>query len=142
MQTREPGQLVVGKYRLIRLLGQGGVGSVWHAQHLALNAPVALKFIEGERLNAAAQQRFLEEARKAAALSSPHVVKILDCGVEEGVPHLAMELLEGETLAARLERDQRLGLAETTRVVQHVARAIARAHDAGMIHRDLKPANV
>ncbi|HWO09081.1 MAG TPA: serine/threonine-protein kinase, partial [Polyangiaceae bacterium] len=142
MPAREPGQLLADKYRLIRLLGQGGMGSVWHAQHLMLNAPVALKFIESERLDAAAQQRFLGEARMAAALRSPHVVQILDYGVHEGTPHFAMELLEGESLAARLERVGRLDLAQTARVVQHVCRAITRAHDAGVIHRDLKPANV
>jgi eukaryotic-like serine/threonine-protein kinase len=142
MQSREPGQLLSGKYQLIRLLGQGGMGSVWHAHHLTLNAPVALKFIESEELDGAALQRFLGEARMVAALRSPHVVQILDYGVDDQTPHFAMELLEGETLATRLKRQGPLGFQQTLRVVQHVARAIARAHDAGVIHRDLKPANV
>ncbi len=142
MLPREPGQLLGEKYRLIRLLGQGGMGSVWHAQHLVLNAPVALKFIESERLDKAAQQRFLGEARMAAALRSPHVVQILDYGVDDGTPHIAMELLDGESLAARLERLGRLSPRDTARVMQQVVRAIGRAHDAGIVHRDLKPENV
>src|SRR5262245_66158784 len=98
MRSREPGQVLSGKYRLIRLLGQGGMGSVWHAHHVTLNAPVALKFIESEEHDVAALQRFLAEARVAAALRSPHVVQILDYGVDEQTPHFAMELLEGESL--------------------------------------------
>jgi serine/threonine-protein kinase len=131
-----------GKYRLIRLLGQGGMGSVWHAQHLALNASVALKFIDAERLDGAALQRFLGEARVAAALRSAHVVQILDYGFEDQIPYFAMEMLEGETLAERLKRQKRLDIEQTGRVVQHVSRAISRAHDAGVIHRDLKPQNI
>jgi eukaryotic-like serine/threonine-protein kinase len=143
MVSREPGQLLGGKYRLIRQLGAGGMGSVWLAHHLVLNAPVALKFISLERLDGDALQRFLGEARMAAALRSPHVVQILDYGVdEEGAPHIAMELLEGESLAQRLERSGRLDFKDCVRIVQQVVRAIARAHDAGVVHRDLKPENI
>ncbi|MEY4545035.1 MAG: hypothetical protein RL685_1230 [Pseudomonadota bacterium] len=142
MRPLEAGQLLGDKYRLVQLLGQGGMGCVWHAQHLTLNAPVALKFIEAEDLDAAALQRFLREARVAAALRSPHVVQILDYGIEDQRPHIAMELLEGETLAARLGRLGCLDLQQVSRVIQQVSRAIARAHDEGVIHRDLKPENV
>ena len=142
MELRQEGQVLGGKYRLLRPLGQGGMGSVWHAQHLVLNAPVALKFIDAEELDAEALQRFLGEARMAAALRSPHVVQILDYGVEDETPHIAMELLEGETLAQRLARVGRLAPGDTARVIQQVARALGRAHDAGVIHRDLKPENV
>ena len=142
MEVRQEGQVLGGKYRLIRALGHGGMGSVWHAIHLVLNAPVALKFIDAEELDAEALQRFLGEARMAAALRSPHVVQILDYGVEDETPHIAMELLEGETLAQRLARLGRLSPLDTARVIQQVARALGRAHDAGVIHRDLKPENV
>jgi serine/threonine-protein kinase len=143
MVSREPGQLLGGKYRLIRQLGAGGMGAVWLAHQQVLNAPVALKFISLERLDAEALQRFLGEARMAAALRSPHVVQILDYGVDEdGAPYIAMELLEGESLAQRLERTGHLSFKDCTRVVQQVVRAIARAHDAGVVHRDLKPENV
>jgi eukaryotic-like serine/threonine-protein kinase len=142
MPAYEPGQILGGKYRLIRQLGRGGMGSVWLAHHATLNAPVALKVIEAATLGEASLQRFLGEARMAAALRSPHVVQILDYGVDEGTPHIAMEVLEGETLAQRLARVRRLSAAETARVVQQVVRAIGRAHDAGVVHRDLKPENI
>jgi serine/threonine-protein kinase len=118
------------------------MGSVWLAHHATLNAPVALKLIDSAKLGQDAAQRFLAEARMAAALRSPHVVQILDYGVDAGTPHIAMEVLEGETLAQRLSRVQRLSVPETARVVQQVVRAIARAHDAGVVHRDLKPENI
>src|SRR5262249_46221787 len=86
--------------------------------------------------------RFLREARTAAALRSPHVVHVVDVGTDQGVPFMAMELLDGETLAARLARGGRLLPAHVARIVTHVARAIGRAHEAGIVHRDLKPDNV
>jgi serine/threonine protein kinase len=141
MMRLQAGQLLGGKYRLIRPLGKGGMGWVWHAHHLTLNAPVALKLISTAYEDAETVQRFLGEARMAAQLRSPHVVQILDYGVDDGIPHIAMELLEGESLAERLARVGCLSALETARVVQHVVRAIARAHDSGIVHRDLKPEN-
>jgi len=119
------------------------MGSVWRAEHLSLTSSVALKLIEttpdGDSL---ATQRFLREARLAAALRSPHVVQIFDYGVDEGTPYIAMELLEGESLGERLDLQGRLSAAETARVIQHLGRAMTRAHEAGIVHRDLKPDNV
>src|SRR5690606_14625384 len=86
--------------------------------------------------------RFLREAKAAAALRRPHVVQILDYGMDEGSPFIVMELLEGENLAQRLKRVGRLGAADTVRIATHVGRAIGRAHEAGIVHRDLKPENV
>ena len=85
-----------------------------------------------------------KEARAAAALRSPHVVQVLDVGRDDatGSPFIVMEHLEGESLADRLDRRGRLSLAETSRVLSQVARALSRAHEAGIIHRDLKPANM
>jgi eukaryotic-like serine/threonine-protein kinase len=143
MQDREAGQTLGGKYRLVRLLGQGGMGSVWHAEHLTLSSPVALKLIDPSTAkDPDTVQRFLREARTAAALRSPHVVQILDYGVDGDTPYIAMELLDGESLAERLTRAGRLSTRETARMIQHVARAIGRAHEAGIVHRDLKPENV
>jgi serine/threonine protein kinase len=143
MQPRQASQVLDGKYRLVRQLGKGGMGTVWHAEHLTLSSPVALKLLEpGTTREPDALQRFLREARTAAALRSPHVVQILDYGIDADTPYIAMELLEGESLAARLSRLGTLSPAETARIVQHVGRAMARAHDAGVIHRDLKPENV
>jgi eukaryotic-like serine/threonine-protein kinase len=136
-------RILGGKYRLVRKLDQGGMGSVWYAEHLVLNSPVAVKLLELENLEGGPSvQRFLREAQTAASLRSPHVVQVLDYGVEENTPFIVMELLEGESLAQRLRRVGRLTPRETERVIAQVARAIGRAHDAGVIHRDLKPANV
>jgi serine/threonine-protein kinase len=143
MRAPSAGQVLGGKYRLVRHLGKGGLAAVWFAEHLTLHSPVALKIIDpvaGDEEDAL--QRFLREARAAAALRSPHVVQILDYGVDDDVPYIVMELLEGESLEQRLDRVKRLALPEIARVVKHVARAISRAHDAGIVHRDLKPANI
>jgi serine/threonine protein kinase len=132
------------RYRLIRQLDAGGMGVVWLAEALHLRSLVAVKIMD--RALAAtpeAVQRFLREAHTAASLRSPHVVQILDYGVHDSTPFIVMELLEGESLASRLKRDGRLSSwAQTELVVRHVARALGRAHDAGVIHRDLKPGNI
>jgi eukaryotic-like serine/threonine-protein kinase len=143
-----PGWTIAGRYRLVRPLGRGAMGSVWQAEHETLRAPMAVKLIEPALLHPASDKRaevtarFLIEAQAAATLRSPHVVQILDYGVERDVPYIAMELLEGETLGARLGRARVLPYAETARVVTHVARALTKAHEAGIVHRDLKPDNV
>jgi len=137
--------ILAGKYRLLSQIGRGGMGAVWKAEHLDLRAPVAIKLMDpalAAGLEAAG--RFLREAQSAAVLRSPHVVQILDYGVdaETQIPFIAMELMEGESLAARLERVQRLSPVAAARIVTHVARALTRAHEAGIIHRDLKPGNI
>ncbi|HET9959121.1 MAG TPA: protein kinase [Polyangiaceae bacterium] len=139
----EPQRVLSGRYRLEQRLGSGGMGAIWRAQHLTLEAPVAVKLIEHDAVpDEQTVSRFLREAKAAAALRSRHVVQILDYGVEDGVPFIVMELLEGENLAQRIKRLGRLSPGETVRIVTHVARAIGRAHDAGIVHRDLKPENV
>jgi serine/threonine protein kinase len=131
------------KYRLVRPLNQGGMGSVWLAEHLTLAAPVAVKLVATETTRTAHRlQRFLREARTAAAARSPHVVQILDYGVDEGVPFIVMELLEGESLAERLGRVGRLAARETEAIIRQVSRGLSRAHETGIVHRDLKPANI
>ena len=139
------GSVLANKYRLISLLGRGGMGSVWRAEHLDLRAPVAVKLLDP--VIAASSDgliRFHREARAAAALRSPHVVQIFDRGIDQstGQPYIVMELMEGESLAARIVRKGPLSAGETSRVITHIARALARAHDAGIVHRDLKPDNV
>jgi serine/threonine-protein kinase len=137
--------VLAGRYRLISLIGRGGMGSVWKAEHLGLRALVAVKLIDKSiDMLPEALSRFHREAQSAASLRSPHVVQILDHGVDEAshVPFIVMELMEGESLATRLERVKRLSAPETARIVSHVARALARAHEAGIIHRDLKPDNI
>jgi eukaryotic-like serine/threonine-protein kinase len=135
--------IIAGKYRLIRQLGQGGMGSVWLAEHLTLCSQVAIKLIHVDIASSAeVLGRFLREAQAAASLRSPHVVQILDHGVDHGTPYIAMELLDGESLADRLTRVGRLEPAVLARIMTQIGRAIGRAHEAGIVHRDLKPDNV
>jgi serine/threonine protein kinase len=143
VQDPRPDEVLAGKYRLVRLLGKGGMGHVWLADHLTLSCPVAIKIIDPAiASDPDFRARFLREARAAAAIRSPHVVQILDHGVEDGSPYIVMELLEGESLAQRLWRAQRLSPLETARILNQVGRATTRAHEAGVIHRDLKPDNI
>lgn len=137
------GHVLVGRYRLETMLGQGGMGTIWRAQHLVLNAPVAVKVIDRTVIpDEETLSRFMREAQSAAALRSPHVVQILDYGIDGKVPFMAMELLEGENLAQRIKRVKRLTPTDTARILSHIGRAISRAHEAGIVHRDLKPENV
>jgi len=136
-------RVLVGRYRLDERLGAGGMGSIWRAHHLVLQAPVAVKLIDREAVpDEETLGRFMREAQSAATLRSPHVVQILDYGVDDKLPFIVMELLDGENLAQRLRRQGRLGSAETARIVTHIGRAMARAHEANIVHRDLKPENV
>jgi serine/threonine protein kinase len=139
----EAGQLLAERYRLETQIGSGGMGEVWRAEHVKLRSPVAVKLLHGSvEGDAERSARFLREAQAAAAIRSGNVVQVLDYGVEHGTPFIAMEYLEGETLADRIERRSKLGASETARIVGQVARAIARAHKRGIVHRDLKPSNI
>lgn len=139
-----PKAIVAGKYRLTRLLGRGGMGSVWEGVHSTLGTRVAVKFIEAEHVNSTeARTRFENEARAAATLKSKHVVEVYDHGVmEDGRPFIVMEFLEGEPLDRRLDRVGRLAPKDTARLLQQVCRALSKAHAAGIVHRDLKPENI
>src|SRR5947208_2781862 len=117
--------VVAGRFRLNRLIGRGGMGSVWHATHLGLDIPCAVKFIEGEYSQMAeAQARFEREAKAAAQLRSPHVVQILDHGVCDGTPYIAMELLDGEDLGKRLQQVGRMHPREINTIIAQVCRAL------------------
>jgi serine/threonine-protein kinase len=142
MELRE-GAIIAERFRLIRLLGKGGMGDVWAAQHMALDIPCAVKFIHAESAEKAeVRERFEREAKAAAQLRSPNVVHILDYGIYENMPYLAMEYLDGEPLNARIKRRGRLDAHETYRIVSGVGRALTKAHAAGIVHRDLKPENI
>ena len=137
------GSTVAGKYRLERLIGRGGMGSVWAARHLQLDTLVAVKFIDSVSDVGDARMRFEREARAAAQLRSPHVVQILDHGIDDDErPYIAMELLEGEDLGERLRRTPRLSLQATATIITQASKALRRAHEHGVIHRDLKPGNI
>lgn len=139
-----PAATVAGKYRLSRMLGRGGMGSVWEGIHATLGTRVAVKFIDAEHANSAeARRRFENEARAAATLRSKHVVEVYDHGLmEDGRPFIVMEFLDGEPLDRRLDRVGRLPARDTSRLVSMVCRALSKAHAAGIVHRDLKPDNV
>ena len=139
-----PQGLVAGKFRLTRLLGRGGMGSVWEGTHTSLGSRVAVKFIDAEYADSPeARSRFENEARAAARLRSKHVVEVYDHGVsDDGRPFIVMEFLEGEPLDKRLDRAGRLPAKETAHIVMQVCRGLAKAHAANIVHRDLKPENV
>jgi serine/threonine protein kinase len=119
------------------------MGSVWVAEHLVLRSKVAIKLIDASLVDSAEwRARFTREARAAAALRSAHVVQILDHGIDKGVPYIVMELLEGESLAARLGRQGRLSPSELWNVMQQLGKAMTRAHEADIVHRDLTPDNI
>lgn len=133
----------MGRYRLESELGEGGMGSVWRATHLELGTPAAIKLVEAMAAESeTAMARFRREAQAAARLRSAHVVQILDFGIDDGIPFIAMELLEGESLNQRLKRLGRLSPEETARILQPVAKAMELAHSQGIVHRDLKPHNI
>lgn len=136
-------RILAGRYKLLSLLSRGGMGAVWRAFHLELQCEVAVKLISPTiARNPRLEKRFRREAKAAAALRGPHVVEILDVGVDGPLPFIVMELLEGESLEARLQQVGRLSPEDTARILTHVARAMSQAHRMGIVHRDLKPANI
>jgi serine/threonine-protein kinase len=137
-----PGAVIAQRYELERLLGQGGMGTVWAAKHALTQKRVALKFLK-EAAQPELVRRFVREAQAASAVRHPNVIGIHDViMLEDGLPAMVMDLLEGESLAARLERAGALGAAELSNVMVPVLSAVGAAHALGIVHRDLKPDNV
>ncbi len=139
----EPGTLLDGKYRLVRKLGAGGMGVVYEADHVRLRQPFAVKVLQPELAHHREfQGRFEREARAAALLRSPHVVRVFDVDVSnEGLTYMVMELLEGNDLAVEALEGPVPVAALADWIIQACA-ALQEAHDQGIIHRDLKPANI
>jgi WD40 repeat protein len=133
----------LGPYRVLRVLGAGGMGVVFLAEDPQLERPVALKAMRPAlAASASARQRFLREARAVAAIEHDHIVSVYQVGEDRGVPFLAMQLLRGETLDDRLRREKILPMAQVLRIGREVATGLAAAHRRGLVHRDVKPANV
>ncbi len=139
------GRTVAGRYRVVGVVGQGGIGKVYEAEQVGLDRTVAVKVIRPERRDDEVTiRRFLREARAAGRISSPHVVTLFDCGTDDdtGELYIAMELLHGQALGKRLADGEAMELAEVLETATMIARGLRAAHEAGVLHRDLKPANV
>ncbi|HEX7836357.1 MAG TPA: serine/threonine-protein kinase, partial [Kofleriaceae bacterium] len=135
--------LIGARYRLERLLGEGGMGVVWAAEDLVTHQHHALKLLKRDAGDPDARRRFLREARAASAVRHPHVVSILDVlELEDGSPAIVMELLEGESLRDRLAREHKLSLGQLAEIAVPVISAVGAAHALGIVHRDLKPENI
>ena len=139
-----PGDLVASKYVVERVLGVGGMGIVLAARHVQLGQLVAIKFMRDEAAaDSNAVNRFVREARAAAALSSQHVARVLDVGtLESGAPYMVMEYLAGSDVSEILSANGPLNIADGLGIVLQACEAIAEAHEMGIIHRDLKPSNL
>lgn len=135
------GTLVEGKYRVVDMIGSGGMGCLVKAQHLLMKKAVAIKFVLAKR-QGSAKRRLLREGRAAQSLVSEHVVRVYDLGLHEGSPYIVMELLEGSDLAARVQAGGPLPIEDAVDFVLEASVAVAEAHAAGIVHRDLKPANL
>ncbi|HEY9714293.1 MAG TPA: serine/threonine-protein kinase, partial [Chroococcales cyanobacterium] len=142
----QPGQLVAGRYRVIAPIGQGGMGAVYRVEQVFLRQQFALKTISGAGVSDSVWRRFEKEAKAAALLDHPNLVKVRDFGLED-VPFFVMDLVEGETLSALIKANQaapgsRLSQAAILEIFAQVSRALGYAHSRGVIHRDIKPSNI
>lgn len=140
----EPGTIVAGRYVLERVVGEGGMGVVWAAKHTVTGKPFALKFLKESRASdPKSQRRLVREAKAACAVRHPAVAEVLDVlELDSGAPFLVMDLLEGETLTAKLARQGTLTTADVEAIFVPVVEALRAAHEVGVVHRDLKPENV
>jgi len=134
----------IGNYRIIKCLGKGGMGAVYHAEHPEIESKVAIKVLLPRFVSAPdIVKRFFDEARAVNRIGHPGIVRIHDCNEHEGVGvYLVMELLEGETVAERFESQGKLTIDVVVRLMQQVASALDASHKTGIVHRDLKPANI
>ena len=138
------GDIIDGKYRIVRLIGEGGMGAVFEARHTSIGRRVALKFLLA-RLTKHPEYlaRFLREAQAAGAVGSEHIVAVTDLGsAPDGTPYLVMEYLEGEELADVLRREGPMDPARAVRLIIQVCRGLGAAHRQNIVHRDLKPENL
>jgi len=140
----ETGQIIDGKYKIVRLLGTGGMGAVYEGENTRIRRRVAIKVLHASVSQAAESvARFEREAQAAARIGSDHICEVLDLGVlHDGARYMVMEYLDGETLGARIKRVHRLAPAQSIPIMTQVLDALGAAHAAGIVHRDLKPDNI
>jgi len=138
-----PGAIIGERYRIVALLGRGGMGEVYRAEDLRLVQVVAIKFLpEALSRDASALARFHSEVRVARQVSHPNVCRVFDIGDAEGIPFLTMEYVDGEDIASLIRRIGRLPQDKATEISRQICAGLAAAHERGVVHRDLKPANV
>jgi eukaryotic-like serine/threonine-protein kinase len=138
------GHVLRGTYRILEVLDEGGMGRLYRAEHIRLHRPIAVKVLAHHlATDQAALTRFHREAEIVSQLHHPHIVHILDFDTTDvGAPYIVMELLHGESLAKRLNRERMLAVSEVVEIVVQIASALNLAHQQGIVHRDLKPDNV
>ncbi len=138
-----PGTLLAQRYRVVSLLGRGGMGEVYRANDLLLGQTVALKFLPAQwTSHEATLARFRNEVRIARQISHPNVCRVYDIGEAEGSTYLSMEYVDGEDLASLLRRIGRLPQDKALEIARQLCAGLAAAHDKGVVHRDLKPGNI
>src|SRR5215472_16973114 len=136
------GTVLAGRYRILGLLGQGGMGEVYRAFDLILNQAVALKFLASAKMSEAALARFRNEVRIARQVSHPNVCRVYDIGMVEGLHFISMEYLDGEDLDSLIRRIGRLPQDKAIEFARKICAGLSAAHERGVLHRDLKPANI
>src|SRR5262245_4069794 len=138
-----PGTILAGRYRIMGLLGRGGMGEVYRADDLKLGQPVALKFLPpGVERDPDRLQRFLDEVRTARQVSHANVCRIYDAGEAEGHHFLSMEYVDGEDLGSLLRRIGHIPKDKAIQIARQLCAGLAASHEVGVLHRDLKPANI
>lgn len=137
------GKIIAGRYSLVRMLGDGGMGAVYKSEDNVLRRFVAIKLLHpAAAANPAAVERFLREAQAAASIGHPNIIDILDFGEADGKPYLVMEYLRGRSLADAIHTDGPLPIKDACSITAHALAGLQAAHDRGILHRDLKPANL
>src|SRR5882724_10486520 len=140
----EPGQIIDGKYRIVKMIGEGGMGAVYLGENVRINRKVAIKVLHASYTgNEEVMQRFEREAQAAGRIGNDHILEVLDIGqLADGDHFIIMEFLDGVPLSGRIKERGRLMPREATPIIRQVLEGLGAAHAAGIIHRDLKPDNI
>jgi eukaryotic-like serine/threonine-protein kinase len=143
-QSQVPvGTILEGKFRVTKEIGRGGMAAVYEAENVDIGKRVAVKILAAELITSrVVRERFIREARAAAAIRSPYICDVYDSGMFEERPFLVMELLEGESLYDMMTRVRQIDVETTLRIITHTARGLTKAHESNVVHRDLKPENI